>query len=394
MNLNRLIDRRGTASLKWDFQKRLAGQEGLLPLWVADMDFPAPRQVVDALRRRVRHGVFGYTLEPESWYQAAADWTRGRHGWDLRREWLQACPGVVPAIKLAILAYTAPGDSVVIQPPVYYPFAECIRRNGREVLENPLRLRPADSPSPAGGGYALDLEHLERSLTDRVRLLILCSPHNPVARVWRREELEGLMEICLRRGLIVVSDEIHCDLVLPGHRHLPTASLSPQAAGRTVTLLSATKTFNLAGLASALAVIPDPELRRRFRTAREALWTSAANACSVAAAEAAWRHGAPWLEQVLAYVAGNYRFLRDFLAARLPAAGVFPLEGTYLAWLDFRGLGLTDAELKQRILHQARVWLDDGPMFGNGGQGFQRLNLACPRAVLREALERLARALS
>jgi cystathionine beta-lyase len=386
MNLDRRIDRRGTASLKWDFQKRLAGQEGLLPLWVADMDFPAPREVLAALRRRVRHGVFGYTLEPESWFQAAAAWTRARHGWDLRREWLLACPGVVPAINLAILAFTAPGESVVIQPPVYYPFAECIRRNGREVLENPLRLQ--------GGGYTLNLEHLERSVTDRTRLLILCSPHNPVARVWRREELEGLAEVCLRRGLIVVSDEIHCDLVLPGHRHLPTASLSPQLAGRTVTLLSATKTFNLAGLGGALAVIPDPELRRRFRTAKEALWTSVANACSVVSAEAAWRHGAPWLEQVLGYVAGNYRFLLDFLEARLPAAGVFPLEGTYLAWLDFRALGFSDAELKQRILHQARVWLDDGPMFGSAGQGFQRLNLACPRAVLRDALERLARALS
>ncbi len=393
MNLDRRIDRRGTASLKWDFQKRLAGEEGLLPLWVADMDFPCPRQVQVALRRRVRHPVYGYTLEPESWYQAAAEWTRSRHGWDLERDWLLACPGVVPAIDLAILAFTSPGDSVVIQPPVYHPFASSIRNNGREVLENPLRLE--------GSRYSPDLEQLEASLTGRApqsrapaRLLLLCSPHNPVARVWRREELEGLAEICLRRGLIVVSDEIHCDLVLPGHRHLPTASLSGEVARRTVTLLSATKTFNLAGLGGSLAVIPDPELRRRFRAAKEAQWTGVANALSVVAAEAAWRHGAPWLERVLAYVAANYRFLTDFLAARLPAARVFPLEGTYLAWLDLRPLGLSDAELKRRILHSARLWLDDGPMFGTGGQGFQRLNLACPRAILREALERLVRVLS
>ncbi len=385
MNLDRRIDRRGTASLKWDFQKRLAGEEGLLPLWVADMDFPSPRQVQDALRRRVRHPVYGYTLEPESWYQAARQWTRSRHGWDLERDWLLACPGVVPAIDLAILAFTAPGDGVVIQPPVYHPFAACIRNNGREVLENPLRLE--------GSRYSLDLEHLERSLTARARMLLLCSPHNPVARVWRREELEGLAEVCLRRGLIVVSDEIHCDLVLRGHRHLPTASLSGEIGQRTVTLLSATKTFNLAGLGGSLAVIPDPGLRRRFRAAKEALWTGAANALSVVAAEAAWRHGAPWLERVLAYVAANYRFLSDFLTANLPGVRVFPLEGTYLAWLDLRALGLTDAELKRRILQTARVWLDDGPMFGTGGRGFQRLNLACPRAILREALERLARAL-
>jgi len=386
MNLDRRIDRRGTASLKWDFQKRLAGEEGLLPLWVADMDFLAPRQVRAALRRRARHGIFGYTLEPESWYQAAAEWTRSRHGWELRRDWLLACPGVVPAIDLAILAFTAPGDSVVIQPPVYHPFAACIRNNAREVLENPLRLE--------GSRYSLDLEHLERSLASRTRMLLLCSPHNPVARVWRREELEGLAELCLRRGLIVVSDEIHCDLVLPGHRHLPTASLSGEVAQRTVTLLSATKTFNLAGLGGSLAVIPDPELRRRFRTAKEALWTSPANAFSVVAAETAWRHGARWLQQVLAYVAANYRFLVDFLGANLPAARVFPLEGTYLAWLDLRALGFPDAELKRRILRAARVWLDDGPLFGAGGQGFQRLNLACPRAILREALERMVRALS
>jgi len=240
----------------------------------------------------------------------------------------------------------------------------------------------------------MDLDALEHALDPRTRLLILCSPHNPVSRVWRREELERLAEVCLRRELVVVSDEIHCDLVLPGHRHLPTAALSGEIARRTVTLLSATKTFNLAGLGGSLAVIPDPELRRLFRAAKEALWTGVANPCSVTAAEAAWRHGAPWLEQVLAYVAGNYRYLVDFLSARLPAAGVFPLEGTYLAWLDFRALGFSDEELKERILRRARVWLDDGPMFGTGGRGFQRLNLACPRATLAEALERMARALS
>jgi cystathionine beta-lyase len=393
MNLDRRIERRGTASLKWDFQKRLAGEEGLLPLWVADMDFPSPREVQAALRRRIRHPVYGYTLEPESWYQAAMEWTRSRHGWDLERDWLLACPGVVPAIDLAILAFSAPGDGVVIQPPVYHPFASCIRSNGRQVLENPLRLE--------GSRYSPDLEQLEEGLTGRApqsrapaRMLLLCSPHNPVARVWRREELEALAEVCLRRGLILVSDEIHCDLVLPGHRHLPTASLSKEVAQRTVTLLSATKTFNLAGLGGSLAVIPDPELRRRFRAAKEALWTSAANALSVVAAEAAWRHGAPWLERVLAYVAANYRFLADFLVAELPAARVLPLEGTYLAWLDLRALGFSDAELKRRILREARLWLDDGPKFGTGGRGFQRLNLACPRTTLREALERLVRALA
>jgi cystathionine beta-lyase len=215
-----------------------------------------------------------------------------------------------------------------------------------------------------------------------------------VARVWRREELERLAELCLRRGLIIVSDEIHCDLLQPGFRHVPTASLGPEIAGRTLTFLSATKTFNLAGLGGSLAVIPGPALRRRFGELREAVWTGLANAFSVTAAEAAWRHGGPWLDRVLAYVGDNFRFLGEFLARRLPLARAFPLEGTYLAWIDCRGLGLADEELKERILRQARIWLDDGPMFGAGGQGFQRLNLACPRATLREALERIAAALA
>jgi len=379
---DQVIDRRGTASLKWDYSRRYTGLEGLLPLWVADMDFPAPPEVLQALRRRVEHGVFGYTLEPESCFQAAMDWMRRRHGWELQREWLLPAPGVVPAISLAILAFSEPGDEVVIQPPVYYPFAQCIRRNGRSVTENPLILE--------GRRYGMDFAQLERSIGPRTRLAILCSPHNPVGRVWERDELERLAEICLRGGLILLSDEIHCDLVLPGFRHLPTASLSAELAANTVTFLSATKTFNLAGLGGSLVVIPDAGLRRRFQSTLESVWTGVANALSTAASEAAWRHGEPWLERLLAYIQANYEFLVRFLEERLPELRVMPLEGTYLAWIDCRALGLPDAQLKARILERAGVWLDDGPMFGPGGQGFQRLNLACPRATLRQALERLA----
>jgi cystathionine beta-lyase len=383
---DRVIDRRNTASLKWDFSKRLTGREGLLPLWVADMDFPAPQEVLEALRRRVEHGVFGYTLEPESYFQAAMDWVLRRHGWKLEREWLLPAPGVVPAINLAILAFSEPGDEVVIQPPVYYPFGESIQRNGREVAENPLALE--------GGRYRMDFAQLERLIGPRTRLLILCSPHNPVGRVWERGELKRLGELCLRRGVILLSDEIHGDLVLPGFRHLPTASLSPELAGFTVAFLSATKSFNLAGLGGSLMVIPDPNLRKRFKKTKESLWTGLANAFSVTASETAWRHGGPWLERLLAYILDNYEFLARFLAERLPAARVMSLEGTYLAWIDFRSLGLSDKQLKERIVQRAGVWLDDGPMFGTGGQGFQRLNLACPRSTLREALERIAGALS
>jgi len=342
--------------------------------------------VIEALGRRVEHGVFGYTLEPESYFQAAMSWMLERHGWRLEREWLLPSPGVVPSITLAILAFSQPGDEVILQPPVYYPFARSVERNERTALENPLVL--------AGDRYRMNLEALERRIGPRTRLAILCSPHNPVGRVWEREELLRFGELCLRRGLIILSDEIHADLVLPGFRHLPLASLSSELAGFTVTFFSATKSFNLAGLGGSLTVIPDPNLRSRFKSMKDRLWTGLANPFSVAAAEAAWRHGGPWLERLLAYIQDNWEFLVGFLAERLPACRVMPLEGTYLAWIDFRGLGLTDRQLKERLLQKAGVWLDEGPMFGAGGSGFQRLNLACPRSTLRKALERIAGALN
>jgi cystathionine beta-lyase len=386
-DFDRLIERRGTSSLKWDFNSRFAGSaaQDLIPLWVADMDFPAPVEVVEALRRRVEHGVYGYTLEPESYFRAVIGWLQRRHGWRVRRPWLLPGPGVIPALDLAIMAYSQPGDEVVIQPPVYYPFRQSILAGGRRVLENPLKLTPE--------GYVMDFEGLERALGPRTRLLVLCSPHNPVARVWRREELERLLGICSERQLIILSDEIHHDLVLPGHSHIPAASLSPEAARITITFTSATKTFNLAGLGGGLTIIPDRLLRDRFQAAQERMWSPIANAFSLAAAEAAYRFGEEWLEQVLRYVAGNYALLVSLLREGLPSAQVLPLEGTYLAWVNMRPLGHGDAELKRRILEEARVWLDDGPMFGTGGEGFQRINLACPRALLEQALERMMGAL-
>ncbi|MBN2552901.1 MAG: pyridoxal phosphate-dependent aminotransferase [Spirochaetales bacterium] len=379
------VDRRGTASIKWDFSRRYTGIDGLLPLWVADMDFPACSEVVEALKRRAEHGVFGYTLEPESCYQAVIDWMKRRHGWEIRRGWMLSAPGVVPSLNLALQAYSQAGERVIIQPPVYYPFRESIINNGRQVAENPLRLD--------GQRYTMDFDQLERLIDDQTRALILCSPHNPVARVWSREELERLVEICLRHGIVILSDEIHHDLVFPGHHHLPTASLSAEAASITVTFTSATKTFNLAGLGCSLAIASDEELRNRFSASLKRIWSDAANAFSAAATEAAYRHGESWLEQVLEYVQGNYRFLAAVLSERLPEARLFPLEGTYLAWVDLRALGYTDEQLNRRIRERARVWLDDGPMFGTGGAGFQRINLACPRSTLERALEAMVRAL-
>jgi cystathionine beta-lyase len=384
-NFDTHVDRRGTASIKWDFSKRFTGAEDLIPLWVADMDFPSCFEVIEALKRRADHGVFGYTLEPESYYRAVIDWMKRRHGWEIRRGWMLSTPGVVPSLNLALLAYSQPGDRVIIQPPVYYPFKESILKLRRRVAENPLIFD--------GDRYTMDFDQLEKLIDGRTRLIILCSPHNPVARVWFKEELESLVEICLRHNIIILSDEIHHDLILKGNRHIPTASLSKEADSITVTFTSATKTFNLAGLGCSLVIASDKQLRDRYRSTLQSIWTGIANALSAVATETAYRYGESWLEQVLEYVQGNYDFLVSHLPERLPEARVFPLEGTYLAWVDLRSMGMSDEELKQRILRRGRVWLDDGPMFGTGGEGFQRINLACPRRTLNKALEAMVQVL-
>jgi cystathionine beta-lyase len=380
-----LPERRGTASLKWDFGGRLAGRDDLLPLWVADMDFVAPPFITEAVDRRAAHQVFGYTLEPESYFEAARQWLAARHGWEVRREWMLATPGVVQTVSAALLAGSAPGDRIVVQPPVYHPFAMRIRANGREVAENPLVLD--------GDRYRMDLEGLERELVRGARMLILCSPHNPGGRAWTREELARAAGLCARHGALIVSDEIHADLVLPGRRHVPAASVSEEAALITVTCVSATKTFNLAGLGGSLAIVVDAGLRQRLHAALEAQCGSTANCFAVAAAEAAWRQGAEWVDAMLAHVAGNVAYLRDRLSRELAVARVLPLEATYLAWIDLRRLGLSDDEVRTRLL-DGGIWLDEGRKFGRGGEGFQRLNLACPRQVLSRAIDGMVRALA
>ncbi|MGD0727592.1 MAG: MalY/PatB family protein [Spirochaetia bacterium] len=383
-DFDRVIDRQGTSSLKWDFGEKFAGMSGLVPLWVADMDFEAPAEIVQALQARVAHGIFGYTLEPESYFDAAAGWLRRRHGWEVRREWMLPSPGVIPALVFAILALTKPGEGIVIQPPVYYPFPLRVSANGRRVVENPLKL--------SGGRWEMDLDGLARVVDEHTKMLILCSPHNPACRVWGRATLQALADFCLRKGIVVVSDEIHNDLVMPGSRHIPFASLSNAAAAHTVTLVSATKSFNLAGLGGSLTLIPEAGLRARFDAVQHAIAGGPANAIAAAAAEAAWRHGERWLEELLAYVQANYRFLAGFLAENIPMVTLAPLEGTYLAWMDMRALMLSDDQIREKLRREAGLWLDEGRKFGRGGEGFQRLNLACPRAILSDAAERLARA--
>lgn len=383
-NFDQIIERRGTYSMKWDFLQEKVGDEDILPLWVADMDFPSPPPVVEAIQKRASHGIYGYTGLPESYFQALISWMSRRFSWEIKKEWIVFTPGVIPAIHLAVQAFTQPGDKVIIQPPVYRPFYLAVINNGRRLISNPLL--------NDGGYYRMDIASLERQIDDQTRLLILCSPHNPVGRVWRPEELRQLVKICAQAGIIIVSDEIHADLIMPGFKHLPTHLATEEAPEITVTCTAPNKTFNIAGLEMGNTIISNPHLRSRFQHTLFKAGLFLANAFGIIATEVAYNQGEEWLEEVIRYIQNNYLFLKNFLAQHLPEVKVTPLEGTYLAWLDFRPFGLSDDELKEKLLREAKVWLDEGPKFGQGGEGFQRLNLACPRALLEEALTRIVHA--
>ena len=383
-----VIERRGTDSIKYDFAAKRGLPEDVLPLWVADMDFPSPPEVLDALAEKCRNGIFGYSdVADDSYFNALFKWYSERFGWRLSPEWLVKAPGVVFAICAAIRALTEEGEAVLIQQPVYYPFSESVLANGRRLVVNELVY--------SGGKYSVDLEDFEEKIKrEKVKLFILCSPHNPVGRVWRAEELSAMGEICLRHGVKVVSDEIHADFVYPGNRHQVFAAISPELADITVTCTAPTKTFNLAGLQISNILISNPELRRRFRLEISKTGYSQLNIMGLVACRAAYEHGARWLDELLVYLGSNLEFVRSFLARELPRVRLVEPEGTYLVWLDFRALGLTDRELNDLIVNKAKLWLDAGTMFGAGGTGFQRVNIACPRSLLERAMRQLKGALS
>ena len=380
------IDRRGTGSLKWDGLRKRFGVEGadFLPMWVADTEFRTPEPVIDALVRRARHGLFGYSAAPAAYFEAIHGWMRRRHGWDVKEEWIASTPGVVCAVNLLIRTLTDRGDGVVIQPPVYYPFRRGVEDNGCRVLVNRLRLD--------GDRYRMDLEDLERKLPD-AKLLILCSPHNPVGRVWSSDELRMLGELCLHHGVTVVSDEIHFDLVFPGHAHTVFAALSQDIAQQSVVCTAASKTFNLPGLQPAITVIPNPRLRRDFAHTLRACGIPEPNAFCLEAVTAAYAHGEDWLAELLAYLEGNRDFLCRFVETEIPQFRVIRPDATFLAWLDCRALGLESARLEHLLLSKARLVLNQGHTFGPGGEGFVRLNFGCPRPMLEDGLTRLAGAI-
>ena len=381
-----IIDRTSKNSVKWTLMKRITGLDDLIPLWVADMDFTAPPEVVEALKERAAHPIYGYTAPTEGYHNGLINWLDRRHGWSgVEKDWILYTPGVVAGFSIAIQAYSQPGDKVVIQPPVYHPFKRQILSTGRQIVENPLNL--------IDGYYEMDFEDLAEKIDDRTKMIILCSPHNPVSRVWKREELEKLVKVCEEKNILIVSDEIHNDLILGEIKHTPTATISEDALQRTVTLVAPSKTFNLAGLTNANAIIPNKKLREAFRS-QASKGSGHGNIFGMVAQDAAYNRGEAWLEELLTYLRGNLKYLEEFIGEKIPGLKLYPLEGTYLAWVDCTSLGMNDEELNEFMLKKAKLWLDEGTMFGTGGSMFMRINIACPRSILKQALENLEKAVN
>jgi cystathionine beta-lyase len=385
MSFDTLIPRRNTNSMKWDSLQTVFGAEHVLPLWVADMDFAVAPAISDAVQARAAHAVYGYGIQSESLYHSVIQWFQQRHGWAIQRDWILTAPGVVPSMSLAVHALTDPGDGVIIQSPVYPPFYSCVNDNGRQLVDNTLTHK--------NGYYEIDFDLLtEQAKQPRNKLLLLCTPHNPVGRVWKRGELERLSFICQENGVLVVSDEIHCDLVFSKHRHIPFASLNDAALKNSITCISPSKTFNIAGLNTSFVVAADTEVRRKMRQALERLHVTRLNVFGTIAAEAAYSHGGSWLNELLDYLENNAVLIADFVENNLPGVKYIPPEGTYLGWLDFREHFTSSPELKQFLVQKAKVGLNDGLSFGKSGEGFARINFGCPKAMLQEGLQNIAAA--
>lgn len=382
LDFDTVIDRKGTRSLKYDFAVRRGKPKDVLPLWVADMDFQTSSYITDALEDMVKHGVFGYSESEEHYFGAVQNWMERHYNWHVKESWMTKTPGIVFALAMAVKAYTQENDAVLIQPPVYYPFKEVVEDNHRRLVNNTLVL-------DGDGTYTIDYEDFEKKIIEEnVKLFILCNPHNPVGRVWTKEELERLGDICLKHGVFVVSDEIHADFVFE-RKHTVFSEVKEAYRDISMICTSPSKTFNIAGLQISNIFISNPEKATAFRRQVAATGYSQVGLPGLVACEAAYRHGDEWLEGVLAYIKANAEFTRAYLQEHLPRVKMTKLEGTYLVWLDFRNYGLTDKELDEKILNQAGLWLDSGAVFGKCGEGFQRINIACPRKTLHQALDRL-----
>lgn len=381
------VDRMGTNDVKHEGLIEHWGREDLLPLWVADMDWETPSFITDALRKRLDHSLFGYTVLPKDYWQTVIRWVREHHGWEMKPEWLTFIPGIVKGIGMAICALLQPDDKVIIQPPVYHPFRLVPQGFRHEVVMNPL-LQQED------GSYEMDFEQLERVADERCRLLVLSNPHNPAGICWSRETLERLAKFCYDRGIIVISDEIHCDMALFGHRHVPFASVCREAEQNSITFCAPSKTFNIAGIVSSWAAVPNEKLRARFFRWLDAGEFNAPTLFAPIATMAAFREGEEWRQQMLRYVESNVNYVMDYCRDNLPQIRPLRPQASFLVWLDCRGLGLCHAQLQHLFVDEARLALNDGKIFGPGGEGFMRLNVGTQRAVLQKAMERLRKAIS
>jgi cystathionine beta-lyase len=375
-----VLDRSSNFAAKYDELGKKFGKDDLIALWVADMDFKVANPIIEAIQSRAAQGIFGYTSRPDSYFQAIQQWLMNKHEWATDTQLMIHCPGVVPSLSLLIQHFTQPGDNIIIQPPVYYPFFDVVKNNGRTLLENPLKL--------VNGQYEMDYDHLESLAKNGAKMLLLCSPHNPIGRVWRKDELVRLGEICLAHGIVVIADEIHSDLVFSGHKHTPFAMISEEFRKNTYTCIAPSKTFNLAGLQASITIFPNANDRNKFDEILGNLDIRRNNCFSLVASEAAYRYGDEWLQQVKEYIEGNFSFIQDFCKKNIPQIHPNFPEGTYLVWIDCRELGMNKDELHNFMINEAKLALDDGYWFGDAYAGYMRLNAACPRSIIAQALER------
>ncbi|MBR2116246.1 MAG: PatB family C-S lyase [Alistipes sp.] len=381
-NFDQIIDRRGSGALKCDALEQWYGNSELLPMWVADMDFATPDFIVDAIKERLEHPIFGYTIEPERYRDAIITWIASHHGWAVKREWICYIPGIVKGIAMAINALLKAGDKIIIQPPVYHPFRNVAAHNGFEIVENPLLV-------DSNGSYSIDFDHLERVADKNCRLLILANPHNPIGILWQRETLIRLADFCHSRGIIVISDEIHSDMALWGKRHIPFASVSDKAAQCSITFGAPSKTFNIAGIVTSYAIVPNDKLRNKFFGWMEGNELNHPDIFAPIATIAAFENGEPWRQEMIEYIEGNIEFTIEYCKQHIPQIVAVRPEASFLIWLDCRGLGLTHDKIVELFTQKAALALNDGAIFGTQGEGFMRLNVGTPREVLQTALERL-----
>lgn len=381
-NFDEIINRENSRSVKYDLREELFGSRSVLPLWVADMDFKTPDFVTNALKERLNHPILGYVYRDTSFYSSIIQWMTRRHQWHIQKEWILPAPGIVAGLSLIVNAFTQPGDRIIVQPPVYHPFYHVIQNQERLVAPNPLKIE--------NDNYVMDFDHLELLLKEGAKMLILCSPHNPVGRCWSEEELRQLGNLCVQHDCLIVADEIHSDLIMPGYKHVPLAKLSPDIANYTITCMAPSKTFNLAGLSTSEVIISNPVLQDQYRKlVVDKLHLSSGNLFGDLALEAAYNQGDEWVDELCRYLQGNINYVQDFIREYLPGIGTFRHEATYLLWIDFRKTAISHRELNRKLIFDAGLGLNEGKIFGAEGEGFMRMNAGCPKSTLKEAMHRL-----